>query len=146
MATEAEAFKVVLDFVWRPENDGARRDAAPGETFNTVRGVTEMTWSGAQQNKIVPADATLDDATDAQLAAVLHWCCWQLPGAVKLADRGLGALAIVVANMAMAAGPGTAVKMLQQTVGNGLKADGGFGPNTLAAVTKAAAEPGSGRY
>ena len=142
MATEAEAFKVFLDFVWQPENDGARKDAAPGETFDTVRGVTQMTWTGAQQNHVVPADVTLEDSTDDQLADVLHWCCWQIPGAEKLAGQRLGALAVVVANMAMAAGAGTAVKMLQETVGNGLAVDGGFGPHTLAAVTQAAAEPG----
>lgn len=140
-ASGADPFKTFLDFVWRPDNDGQRSDAAPGETFTTVMGVTDMTWEGAQKAGIVPSDVQLTDSTNDQLAAVLKWACWTIPGAGKLAADGLPGLAVVVANMAMAAGPGTSVRLLQQTVGRGLIADGRFGPHTEATVKQVATQP-----
>jgi lysozyme family protein len=55
------------------------------------------------------------------------------------ADDLVSGLDYVVFDVAVNSGPGRAIKFLQSCVG--VTADGGFGPNTLAAVKKAEADP-----
>ena len=47
----AANFEAALKAFWT--FDGAKQDAAPGETFATSYGVTEMTWSAAVETGVV---------------------------------------------------------------------------------------------
>jgi lysozyme family protein len=126
-----DAFQRFLAFVWRPENDGKRAGAAPGETFQTVRGVTADKWAEAVAHKIVPAGVPLSVATDAELMGVLRWGCWDPVWGNQLTKGGAPGLALVLANMAMVAGNAAAVRPLQALL-PGLVVDGMMGPQTAA--------------
>lgn len=93
-----------------------------------MKGVTLATYS-----KYLGRQATKDelrnisDADIQQIYRSLYWdraACDKLPPGVDL----------VVFDMALNAGPGRAVKLLQEAVGS--TPDGGIGPQTLAAVAK----------
>lgn len=93
-----------------------------------MKGVTLATFS-----TFLGRPATKDelrDISDEQIHAIYgrgYWdraACDQLPVGVDLC----------VFDMAVNAGPGRAVKLLQEAVGS--TPDGGFGPQTLAAVAK----------
>ena len=117
--------KLVLTF------DGFKDDRAPGETFATAYGVTEMTWAWAIGQGVVedkPIDqATADDCETVR--KVLFWNaahCGQLPAPV----------ALMVYNDSVLTGCGHAVKLLQRLVG--VDPDGDVGALTLAAVNRIA--------
>ena len=132
-STADRAWQTFLSTVWRPDFDGTRHDAAPGETFNTVKGVTEGTWQTAQNAGVVSSSTALDDSTDNQLAAVIRWACWRPLWCDQLAKGGAPGVAIVLANMAMAAGAYEAVTLLQRTLGD-VDVDGAMGPHTCVAT------------
>ena len=129
--TPDDAFFRFLTFVWRPENDGRRAGAAPGEAFQTVRGVTADKWAEAIAHNVVPAGVPLSVATDDELTAVLRWGCWDPVWGNQLAKGGAPGLALVLANMAMVAGNAAAVRPLQALL-PGLDVDGVMGPKTAA--------------
>lgn len=127
-------FDVFLEFVWRPENDGKHLDAALGETFATVRGVTAKTWNDAAFARIVPSTVPIMDATNDQLIKVLRWCCWQRCWCDNLVSGGAPGIAVVVANMAMVAGSGAAVRELQRLLPREIIVDGVMGPHTASSI------------
>jgi lysozyme family protein len=113
--------KLVLTF------DGFKDDRAPGETFATAYGVTEMTWTWAIGQGVVE-DKPIDQATaeDCEtVRKVLFWNsahCGQLPAPV----------ALMVYNDSVLCGVGHAVRLLQRVCG--VADDGDVGPATLGAV------------
>lgn len=129
----ASSFPVFMAFIWSPTNDGARRDNAPGETFNTVRGITQMTWDAAARDGIVAGD--LQDATDAQLTAIYQANYWN---ALRCNELPAG-VDVMVANDAVLAGPGHAARLLQRCVG--VAEDGAIGPETLRGVWRVGTAP-----
>ena len=136
----SEAFRAFLRTAWRPDFDGARQDSAPGETFETVKGITAMTWQAAQDRGIVPSGVTLGQSTDDQLTDVLFWACWTLPGCQRIEAFGRPDLAIVVASEAMAAGWPEAMELVQGLAG--VKADHMWGNATQDAVQRMCADKG----
>jgi lysozyme family protein len=126
----------LLAFMWKPQYDGLRRDAAPGETFDTCRGVTEMLRASAEQRGIAPWGVALQDLSDAQLATILHWECWLPVQGDALSVAGAPGAAFMLGNMAAQAGAGRAVQLVQRLLG-GLAVDGGLGQKTLAAILAA---------
>jgi lysozyme family protein len=134
--TPDAAFDAFLDFVWRPDFDGARHDNAPGETFETVRGVTQIAWTDAQRRYVVPSSVALADATDDQLSSVLRRNFWDACRCDDIVRAGYPGVALVLANHAMAVGPRAAIKLLQIAVG--ANPDGIFGEMTAGKVNDTA--------
>lgn len=121
-ANFAAALKVIL------HHEGGWADHPKDPGGATMKGVTLATYS-----KYLGRQATKDelrnisDADVQQIYRSLYWdrvACDRLPVGVDLC----------VFDMAVNAGPGRAVKLLQETVGS--TPDGGIGPQTLAAVAK----------
>jgi lysozyme family protein len=133
-----EAWTALLNFMWKPRYDGARRDAAPGETFDTCRGVTEMLRADAERRGVAPKGVALQDLSDAHLATILHWEAWLPIQGDRLALAGAPDVAFMLGNMAAMAGGGRSVQLVQRLLG-GLVVDGGFGDKTLAAIVGALA-------
>jgi len=109
--------------------DGAKQDAAPGETFATSYGVTEMTWNNAVDNGIVSGD--MDGAPVSDYATVLRAMFWN----VMACDALPSGVDLFVFNDACLAGTGHTARLLQRCVGlTGDDVDGQIGPQTLHAV------------
>lgn len=124
-------FDAAIEFALQPENDGQPYHVdAHDPGGGTAWGVTEATWATALAHGYV-AGELLADATQAQCVAILramYWnacCCDNLP-------RGVDA---AVFDMAMVAGPGRAVRLLQRVVGT--VEDASIGPKTMLAVADA---------
>lgn len=126
------AWDAALAFVWRPENDGADNNSAPGETFLTRWGVTEDTWGYAQDEGVVPGNTELRHASQDQLATVLRTLFWNVCSCDRMAGGGARGVALMVFNMAMVAGPGRAARLLQRLIG--ATEDGQIGPLTVSAM------------
>lgn len=116
-------FSAAMAFIWEGQNDGARKDRAPGETFNTVKGVTSYTWEMASNMGVVTG--ALEDASDDQLMAVYRVLYWNTCHCSSLPDGA----DLLVFNHAVLAGPGTSARLLQRVVGT--TQDGTIGPITL---------------
>jgi lysozyme family protein len=127
------------DFMWKPQYDGLREDRAPGETFDTCKGVTEMLRAEAERRGIAPAGVALQDLTDAQLATILHWECWQPIQGDLLSMHGAPGVAFMLGNMAAMSGAGRAVQLAQRKLG-GLEVDGALGEKTSGAILNAVAK------
>ena len=125
------AWDAALAFVWRPENDGADNNSAPGEQFLTRWGVVEATWEHARDEGIVP-DVDLSQATKDDLATVLRTLFWNVCSCDRMAGGGARGVALMVFNMAMVAGPGRAARLLQRLIG--ATEDGQIGPLTVSAM------------
>lgn len=126
------AWDAALAFVWRPENDGADNNGAPGEAFITRWGITQSTWEHAQDEGIVPDDVDLTQAIKSEFATILRVLYWNVCECDRMSAAGAKGAALMVFNMAMVAGVGRAARLLQRVVG--VTADGQIGPQTLAAV------------
>ncbi len=134
----SDGWQALLTFMWQPRYDGSRHDHAPGEVFDTCRGVTDMLRTEAERRGIAPAGVALQDLTDAQLATILHWECWQPVQGDALCLRGAAPVAFLLGNMAAMAGAGRAVQLAQRVLG-GLVVDGGLGSKTFAVIVAAVA-------
>lgn len=120
----AASWKAALAFVWRPENDGQGDHVDPGDTGGeTNYGVTAATWAAAVEHGLVFGG--LHEARTEDLAAVLRALFWN----VVQGDALPVGVDLAVFNLAMVAGPGRAVRVLQQAIG--VVVDGGMGPVTL---------------
>lgn len=116
-------FQTSMAFIWEGQNDGARKDRSPGETFDTVKGVTSYTWEMASNMGVVTG--ALEDANDEQLMAVYRVLYWNTCHCSSLPDGA----DLLVFNHAVLAGPGTSARLLQRVVGT--EQDGAIGPITL---------------
>ena len=132
MATHG--WKDLLNFMWQPQRDAGRHDRAPGETFDTCRGVTEMLRAEAERRGIAPAGVALQNLTDGQLEAILRWECWLPVYGDALCNAGACGTAFMLGNMAAMAGGGRAVQLLQRRLY--IAADGIMGPQTYGAVIR----------
>jgi lysozyme family protein len=122
-ADAATTFDRAIDFIWAPDRDGHRNDRAPGESFATAWGVTQMTWDDAVAAGIVSGG--LADATRAQCKAIYHANYWE-PLHCDSLNPGV---AFVLFNDATLSGVDAAAKLLQRVVG--ATEDGVIGPQTL---------------
>lgn len=128
--SDSPVWDAALAFVWRPENDGADNNSAPGEAFLTRWGVIEATWDTAADEGIVDGD--LRDATKDDLATILRAMFWNVLGGDRLVVDGVRGAALMIFNMGMVAGVGRSAKLLQRIVG--VAQDGQVGPHTIAAA------------
>jgi lysozyme family protein len=122
-ATVATTFDRAINFIWAPNRDGRQDDRAPGESFATAWGITQMTWDHAVAEGVV--SGTLAGATRAQCKAIYRANYWDPPHCDAL-DPGV---AFVLFNNAVLSGVEAAVRLLQRIVG--AVEDGVVGPHTL---------------
>jgi len=113
---------------WRPDFDGLDMDSAPGETWGTRWGVTEMAWQDWQYQHPDAAEfpvATKDDF--AELYQARYWNpvrCESLP-------KGLD---LMVFDFGVNCGIGTSARQLQTVLHRGnvkVAIDGSIGPMTI---------------
>jgi lysozyme family protein len=116
-------FDRAVDFIWAPSRDGHRNDRAPGESFATAWGITQMTWDDAVASGIV--SGPLADATPAQCKAIYRADYWDALHCPAL-NPGV---AFVLFNDATLSGGDAAAQLLQRVVG--ATEDGVIGPQTL---------------
>lgn len=128
MSDSTAPFTRALAFTWRPENDGQPLHTTPGDAGGaTAWGVTQRTW--AAWGRLHPTlPFSVGDATQAQLADLIHAWFW-LPAGAGLPPG----VDLMVFDFGFGSGPGTAARQLQACVG--AVPDGRIGPYTLAAVT-----------
>ena len=137
------AFDTFLTTAWRPDFDGSADDDAAGEPRdNTHYGVIRATWNTEVARGAPVSDANFDTAPKTDFATVLRMACWSAVKGDQLADAGLGGVAIVLANIAMASGSREAVLLLQRSV-PGVSADGFFGPATFTMAVAFGHSPGA---
>ena len=122
-ADAATTFDRAIDFIWAPDRDGHQNDRAPGESFATAWGITQMTWDGAVADGIV--SGSLADATREQCKAIYRANYW-VPLHCDSLDPGV---AFVLFNDATLSGVDAAARLLQRCVG--ATEDGIIGPQTL---------------
>jgi lysozyme family protein len=122
-ASTQTTFDRAIDFIWAPDRDGHQNDRAPGESFATAWGITQMTWNNAVANGIV--SGPLADATRAQCKAIYRADYWD-PLHCDSLNPGV---AFVLFNDAVLSGVDAAVRLLQRMVG--ATEDGIVGPQTL---------------
>jgi len=127
-------FDACLAFTWSPDRDGQPLHVSPGDRGGaTSWGVTLASYTSWRADHGHPTTTEVDlaAATKAELGALYRDRYWtpiqgdRLPVGVDLLAFDFG----------VTSGPGTSVKLLQETVG-GLKVDGALGPKTLAAVAR----------
>ncbi len=116
-------FDRAIDFIWAPDRDGHRNDRAPGESFATAWGITQMTWDGAVADGIV--SGPLADATLGQCKAIYRADYWD----ALQCDALNPGVAFVLFNDATLSGVDAATRLLQRVVG--ATEDGVIGPQTL---------------
>ena len=76
-----DPYSAGITFIW--EWDGFKNDSAPGESWQTSYGITEMTWATAVQDGTVSgsfADMTADQAKIIYAARYYAPFCHLLPG------------------------------------------------------------------
>lgn len=133
MTIADDTFATFLATAWRPEFDGSAADDAPGEPRgNTHWGVVRDTWNSAMHRGCVVSDPNFSTAPQSDFATVIRWTCWTPLWCNQLCAGGSPGVAIVLANMAMAAGSPAAVRILQRVLG--VREDGVMGPHTTAAA------------
>jgi lysozyme family protein len=116
-------FDRAIEFIWAPNRDGHQNDRAPGESFATAWGITQMTWNDAVANGIV--SGPLADATREQCKAIYRADYWN-PLRCDALHPGV---AFVLFNDATLSGVDAAARLLQRMVG--ATEDGVIGPQTL---------------
>ena len=125
-----DAFKIVLGFEGGYVNDPADRG---GETNY---GITAATLESAKVKGWVPTNVTIKNIKLDHAKTIYKRGYWDVIKADSLPDP----LDLILFDMAVNHGPGTAVKLLQQSlnsilkVGSSLAVDGIMGPKTIAAV------------
>jgi lysozyme family protein len=118
-----------LAFVMLPQNDGQSYHVTDHDTGRgTAWGITEDTWYHAVDTGLVHGD--IHNATQAQAGVILRQEYWN----GTLCDGLPLAVDFLVFNMAMMAGQGRAIKLLQRIVG--VLEDGVNGPKTIAATAR----------
>lgn len=127
----SEAFVRGLAFVLRWEGGWSDHPQDPGGA--TMKGVTLATFIAwcAAQGRPKPDKATLKSISDADVEAIYRRNYWD----ACRCDQLPPALALLVFDMAVNAGPGRAARILQATVG--ATVDGAIGPQTLAKAAQA---------
>lgn len=115
-----------LGFIWLPEQDGQKNDSAPGETFKTSWGITEMTWGYAQEHGVVKG--SLEDMTIEQAATVYLALYWNVLNCSNIPLP----LAFCMFCDATLTGTGHVGKMVQKIVG--ANPDGVIGRKSLMAI------------
>jgi lysozyme family protein len=123
-----DTFDTALAFIWQPERDGHQDDAAPGETFATSWGITQMTWDAAVVDGLVFGE--LGDATKDQCAAIYRVRYW----APLHCDSFAPGVAMVLFVDATLTGTGHVARLLQRIVAT--VEDGVIGPHTMAAANR----------
>lgn len=125
-------FERALQFVLDHEGGWSDHPQDPGGA--TMRGITLATYRAwcASQGRPEPDKAALRNITPAEVRAIYQARYWQ----VCRCDELPPALALLTFDMAVNAGPGRGVRILQQAVGAGV--DGLIGPLTIAAARRAA--------
>lgn len=132
------AFAAFLSLAWRPDFDGSAKDDAVGEPRgNTHWGVIRSTYDRSVASGAMVSDRNFDTAPKSDFAAILKRECWDACWCNQMVRGGAAGVAVVLANMAMAAGAGRAVLLLQRLIG--AHEDGQMGPKTTAATLKAIA-------
>lgn len=110
------------------KREGGKYTNDPEDKGGPTRwGVTQRTLAGWRLRDVTPEEVerlTLEEALSIYRAQYLNG-----PGFAQISSAPVRALLV---DMAINHGPRTAVELLQQAVG--VRADGKFGPNTLAAV------------
>ena len=125
-----DAFEAGTRFFLGPDYDGHLNDSAPGETFSTKFGVTEMTYAGALADGVVSklwsAVATVDDVLPIYRTDYYDMnACGEMPACVGMV--------VYVDSTLM--GLRQPARALQQVLG--VKQDGRIGRITLTALAKA---------
>lgn len=128
----SQAFLAALPFVLRWEGGFVDHPADPGGATN--KGVTQRVYDSWRQRQGQPP-ADVRQITDAEVAAIYADDYWQPPRCELLQQP----LDLVQFDTAVNMGVGRAVRFLQAAVGCAV--DGGFGPQTRAAVE--ACDPGA---
>lgn len=121
-----ERFSACLPIILHHE--GGWSDHPKDSAGATMKGVTLATFSkflGRPSSK-----DELREISDGQIKQIYHSLYWVRASC----DRFPVGVDLLVFDMAVNAGPGRAIKLLQETVGSA--ADGAVGPETLAAVAK----------
>lgn len=121
-----DRFAACLPIILHHEGGWADHPKDPGGA--TMKGITLATYS-----KYLGRPASKDELRnipDADLQQIYHSLYWDRASC----DRLPVGVDLLVFDMAVNAGPGRAVKLLQETVGS--SPDGAVGPETLAAVAK----------
>jgi lysozyme family protein len=121
-------FDAALAFIWDADRDGHAYDRAPGETFATAWGVTEMTWQAAVADGLMSGE--LADATREQCATIYRARYWN----PLRCDSFAPGVAMVLFVDATLTGTGHVARLLQRIVGT--VADGVIGPHTIAAANR----------
>jgi len=116
-------FDQAIDFIWDPSRDGHQNDRAPGESFATAWGITQMTWDDAVARGIV--SGSLANATREQCKAIYRANYWE-PLHCDALNPGV---AFVLFNDGVLSGVDAATRLLQRSVG--ANEDGVIGPQTL---------------
>lgn len=119
-------FRYGMQFIWDPSRDGHSNDSAPGETFLTRWGVTQMTWDSAVHDGV--AKGTLEAATQAQLGNIYLARYWQAMSLSQLPT----AIGFCLFCDGTLTGPGHMALLFQGLVG--ADEDGVIGAKTLAAA------------
>lgn len=125
-----DVFRVVLGFEGGYVNDPADKG---GETNY---GITASTLNSAKIKGWVPSNITIQNIKLEHVKTIYKKGYWDVIKADSLPDP----LDLILFDMAVNHGPGTAVKLLQQSLnsilktGSSLAIDGAMGPKTLAAV------------
>jgi lysozyme family protein len=122
----SDAFEAGFRFFMGPNFDGHENDSAPGETFSTRWGVTQMTYADALAKGVVTnpfATCTIDDCKAIYKANFYDANrCGEMPAPV----------ACVLFVDATLMGTKTPARNLQIVVG--AVADGAIGPKSIAAI------------
>jgi lysozyme family protein len=120
------AFDAGLGFIWQPDRDGHENDSAPGETFSTRWGITQMTWAAAEEHGIV--NGPFQTCTQDQCRAIYRANYYNALNCALWAP-GVALMLFVDATLT---GVGHVARMLQRAVG--VNDDGVIGAKTIAAV------------
>ncbi|MEO0623833.1 MAG: glycosyl hydrolase 108 family protein [Pseudomonadota bacterium] len=120
-----DAFETAHNFTARWEGGWSNHKDDPGGA--TMLGVTQRTYDRWRVSRGLPT-RSVRHITKPEALAIYREDYWQPVRGAELPVP----LAIVVYDIAVNAGPGRAIRMLQAAVGAGV--DGQFGPRTLAAM------------
>lgn len=105
-----QLFNIALNFILNPARDGKVDDSAPGETFKTSLGITEMTFQNALDAKVVSGEFP---PTPDQAEIIYYEMYWQKNHCDKLPDG----IAIMLFNEDTLCGNGAAARLLQRCIG-----------------------------
>jgi len=134
--TPDAAYAAFEGLAWRPDFDGSAKDDAVEEPRgNTHWGVVRSTYDRSVAQGAPVSDPNFDTAPQSDFGIVLRRECWDACWCnqlVKGGAAGAAGVALILANMAMAAGAPEAVLLLQRVVNT--HQDGHMGPITVKAT------------